>query len=155
MRVESAEVLQWEGGPHPLTGVLNERGVWTQRRPQGMPWADWTCAETARNQQRPRGGDRAPAPAEGAALPTTPSPGRESAVLVCGVGSVGLCCEVPGRDCTEPTWSHRYVWGSVSHSDVSDSLQPRDCSPPGCSVRGILQARMLEWIAISSSRGSS
>ena len=29
------------------------------------------------------------------------------------------------------------------------------CSPPGSSVHGILQARILEWIAISSSRGSS
>ena len=32
---------------------------------------------------------------------------------------------------------------------------PVDCSPPGFSVHGILQARILEWIAISSSRGSS
>ena len=30
-----------------------------------------------------------------------------------------------------------------------------DCSPPGSSVNGILQARILEWVAISSSRGSS
>ena len=30
-----------------------------------------------------------------------------------------------------------------------------DCSPPGSSVHGILQARMLEWIAISFFRGSS
>ena len=30
-----------------------------------------------------------------------------------------------------------------------------DCSPPGFSVHGILQARMLEWVAISFSRGSS
>ena len=30
-----------------------------------------------------------------------------------------------------------------------------DCSLPGCSVCGILQARILEWIAISSHRGSS
>ena len=29
---------------------------------------------------------------------------------------------------------------------------PMDCSPPGPSVRGILQARVLEWIAVSSSR---
>ena len=29
-----------------------------------------------------------------------------------------------------------------------------DCSPPGSSVRGILQARILEWVAISFSRGS-
>ena len=32
---------------------------------------------------------------------------------------------------------------------------PVDCSPPGSSVRGILQARMLEWVAMPSSRGSS
>ena len=30
-----------------------------------------------------------------------------------------------------------------------------DCNPPGSSVLGILQARMLEWVAISSSRESS
>ena len=32
---------------------------------------------------------------------------------------------------------------------------PMDCSPPGSSVHGILQARIVEWVAISSSRGSS
>ena len=32
---------------------------------------------------------------------------------------------------------------------------PMDCSPPGSSVPGILQARILEWVAIPSSRGSS
>ena len=32
---------------------------------------------------------------------------------------------------------------------------PMDCSSPGSSVHGILQARILEWVAISSSRGSS
>ena len=32
---------------------------------------------------------------------------------------------------------------------------PMDCSLPGSSVRGISQARILEWVAISSSRGSS
>ena len=32
---------------------------------------------------------------------------------------------------------------------------PIDCSPPGSSVRGILQARILEWVAIPFSRGSS
>ena len=31
---------------------------------------------------------------------------------------------------------------------------PVDCSPPGSSVRGILQA-ILEWVAMSSFRGSS
>ena len=32
---------------------------------------------------------------------------------------------------------------------------PKDCSPPGSSFHGIFQARILEWAAISSSRGSS
>ena len=32
---------------------------------------------------------------------------------------------------------------------------PMDCSLPGSSVCGILQARILEWVAMPSSRGSS
>ena len=32
---------------------------------------------------------------------------------------------------------------------------PMDYSPPGSSVHGILQARILEWVATSYSRGSS
>ena len=35
---------------------------------------------------------------------------------------------------------------------VSDSLRSVYCSPPGCFVHGILQARVLEWIIISFSR---
>ena len=30
-----------------------------------------------------------------------------------------------------------------------------DCSPPVSSIQGILQARILEWVAVSSFRGSS
>ena len=41
-----------------------------------------------------------------------------------------------------------------SHSVMSDSLYHVDCSPLGSSVHGILQARILEWVAISFSRGS-
>ena len=32
---------------------------------------------------------------------------------------------------------------------------PVDCSLPGSSVHGILQARILEWVAMPSTRGSS
>ena len=32
---------------------------------------------------------------------------------------------------------------------------PLDCSPPESSVHGSFQARMLEWVAVSFSRGSS
>ena len=38
---------------------------------------------------------------------------------------------------------------SVSHSVMSNSLRPHGlCRPPGFSVHGILQARILEWVAI-------
>ena len=39
---------------------------------------------------------------------------------------------------------------------MSDSLRPNptDCSLPGSSVHGIFQPRILEWVAISFSRGS-
>ena len=45
-----------------------------------------------------------------------------------------------------------YVHGCLVTSVMSD---PMDCSPPGFSVQGILQARILECVAIPSSRGSS
>ena len=32
---------------------------------------------------------------------------------------------------------------------------PVDCSPPGSSIHGIFQAKVLEWVAISFSKGSS
>ena len=42
-----------------------------------------------------------------------------------------------------------------SESEVTQSCptlcDPMDCSPPGSSVHGILQARILEWVAISFS----
>ena len=42
---------------------------------------------------------------------------------------------------------------SLSH--VQLFVTPVCCSPPGSSVHGILQARVLEWVAIAFSRGSS
>ena len=33
----------------------------------------------------------------------------------------------------------------------AQSCNPMDCSPPGCSVHGLFQARILEWVAISFS----
>ena len=38
---------------------------------------------------------------------------------------------------------------------VTQSFNPMDCSLPGSSVHGILQAKILEWIAIPFSRVSS
>ena len=44
---------------------------------------------------------------------------------------------------------------SIRYSVVSDSFQPHGLNLPGSSVHGILQARILEWVAIPFSRGSS
>ena len=43
----------------------------------------------------------------------------------------------------------------LSFQSCPTLCNPTDCSPPGSSVRGILQARILEWVAVPSSRGSS
>ena len=57
------------------------------------------------------------------------------------------------REAKEFTWEFEVKW---SCSVVSDSLRPHGlCSLPGSSVHGIFQVRVLEWVAISFSRGTS
>ena len=58
------------------------------------------------------------------------------------------------------SWTHWYVCATGRNENVScfvesSSLWPVDCSPPGSSVHGISQARILEWVAIFFSRESS
>ena len=65
-------------------------------------------------------------------------------------------CKIHGR----PNLSCKMVkcgWSfvCVNRSAMSYCLWPMDCSPPGSSVHGILQARILESVAIPPSRGSS
>ena len=45
--------------------------------------------------------------------------------------------------------------GQTKSDQEGKAFDPIDGSPPGSLVPGILQARTLEWVAISSSRGSS
>ena len=47
------------------------------------------------------------------------------------------------------------IMGMHVCSVMSDFCNPMDCSPPGSSVHGIFQARILGWVAISFSRRSS
>ena len=48
------------------------------------------------------------------------------------------------------------MWVGVLVTQLRLTLcDPMDCSLPGFSGRGIFQARILEWVAISSSKGSS
>ena len=55
--------------------------------------------------------------------------------------------------------STHYLFKSLTLCSVAQSCpplcNPMDSSPPGSIVRGISWARILEWVAISSSRGSS
>ena len=61
-----------------------------------------------------------------------------------------------------PQLSNFHPNGKKSNNDddvctqsCSTLCYPMNCSPPGSSVHGISQARILDWIAISYSRGSS
>ena len=61
---------------------------------------------------------------------------------------------------TSSTWEALSEWlGEVKWSEVAQSCptlcNPVNCSLPGSSVHRIFQARVLEWVAISFSRGSS
>jgi len=47
-----------------------------------------------------------------------------------------------------------YMCLSVTQSSLT-LCDPMDYSPPGSSVHGIFQARILEWVAVPFSRGSS
>ena len=90
-----------------------------------------------------------------------------SSLFFCGTAPsgrfvVGLVPTVEAVD--DPTWQNS-SW-CQSHVKYKIVLccwvqsclilrDPMDCSPPGSSIHGILQARILEWVAISSSRGYS
>ena len=65
----------------------------------------------------------------------------------------------PKKTYTSPQgiWKHAQLlcMHAKSLQSCPTLCDPMDCSLPGSSVHGILQARILEWAAISFSRGSS
>ena len=77
--------------------------------------------------------------------------------------------ELPRKFCVDDNLSQRKEPGLTSVAGVClgrnpwcvcaqsclTLCNPLDCSPSGSSVHGIFQARILEWVAISSSRGIS
>ena len=74
-------------------------------------------------------------------------------------------CSITGFICERDLEEFPAMYDSVFRSSYTLSsvcvlnrvwlCNPMDCSPPGSSVHGTFQARILEWVAISSSRGSS
>ena len=53
------------------------------------------------------------------------------------------------------THTHTYEKCRWSRQSCLTLCDPVDCSPPSFSTHGIFQARVLEWVAIPFSRGSS
>ena len=64
---------------------------------------------------------------------------------------------IPFLNCNTITTTYKMTEKTYlrASSVVSNSLRPKGLQPASSSVHGIFQARMLEWVAISSSRGSS
>ena len=55
-----------------------------------------------------------------------------------------------------PFWLYNILYVCLLVTQSCPTLcDPMDCCPPGSSVHGILQARILEWVAMPFSRGSS
>ena len=53
------------------------------------------------------------------------------------------------------SFSKNLCVGAESLQSCLTLCNPMDCSPPGSSVHGILQARIREWVSMLSRRGSS
>ena len=94
------------------------------------------------------------------------SPGQNT-----GVGSLSLLQGIfPTQGLNPVSCMAGKTLYQLSHKTNSNGLQktyvcenrlvlsfcdPKDCSPQGSSVHGIFQAKILEWVAIAFSRGSS
>ena len=52
-------------------------------------------------------------------------------------------------------FKNKIVLSAKSLQSCPTLCDPMDCSPPDSSILGVLQARVLEWVAVPSSRGSS
>ena len=63
-------------------------------------------------------------------------------------------CSLRAKGCQERPWSHTCMCAKLLQSCLT-LCDVMDLSPPGSSVHGNLQARILEWSAMPSSRGPS
>ena len=75
---------------------------------------------------------------------------------------VSITVDMPTQERNTREWANTHRTWTLSPAYVHAHAQscptlcnPMDYSPPGSSIHGIFQARILEWVATSSSRGSS
>ena len=92
--------------------------------------------------------------AQGALINVVSQPGWEGSL-----GESGYVCLYSRLPLLAARNYHSIVnWLRAPAQALQSSLTlggPMDCSPPGSTIHGILQARTLEWVAMPSSRGTS
>ena len=71
------------------------------------------------------------------------------------IHSSTLAWKIPWMEEPGSLWSMGFQRGHRVGHDWATELDWLDCSLPSSSVHGIFQARILEWVAISFSRGAS
>ena len=76
-------------------------------------------------------------------FPFLPAPGNHHSLCFYGLSTI--CVYVCVCVCVR---THTHT------QSCSTLCNPMNCSLPGSSVRGVFQAKILEWVTISSSRGS-
>ena len=113
---------------------------------------------------------------QGCVLETTPSVGMVGGRYIPWTGegvkhlwlpgsSPGQLADMPAQWLPPTAWHILYFTELISDSEFTGIglvaklcptlVTPWDCNTPGSSVHGIIQARILEWVAIPFSRGSS
>jgi len=86
-------------------------------------------------------------------------PGKQASMLVLSLAQIKLLSILIADSyihyfCQQDPLPGNMKWSEVAQLCLT-LCDPKDCSLQGSSVRGIFQARVLAWVAISFSRGSS
>ena len=128
--------LQGQHPVYPLGGLSA-----TPTSPVGSGGGQWPGPGNVAPQQNPKAQRRPPkAPSISQAVSQPLIPAFMAFQVFCALGlalrcSWAVCC--------------------VCAQSCLTLCNPMDCSPPGSSVHVIFQARILQWVAMPSSRGSS